>query len=71
VICVDNAGNEASLDLGRVYKVIKPLANDGDYFLRVVDNEGEDYLYYAKQLVPVTLPARAKRAVELAVTSEA
>ena len=65
-MCVDNAGNEASLDVGKVYKAIKPLANDPRHALRVIDNEGEDYLYSPSQFVAVELPPRAKRAVAAA-----
>jgi hypothetical protein len=63
VMCVENDGYEASLDLGRAYKVIAPRANDRPDDLRVVDNEGEDYLYSAERFVEVELPIRARRAV--------
>lgn len=63
VVCTDNSGNEASLDIGRVYKVIAPRHADRPYHLRVIDNEGEDYLYDQSQFVPVDLPLKAKRAV--------
>jgi hypothetical protein len=63
VICIDNEGNEASLDQGRVYRVIKALANDPPSMIRVIDNDGEDYLYSEKQFLPVNLPPRAKKAV--------
>jgi hypothetical protein len=62
-MCVDNAGNEASLWIGKVYQVIKPDPNDGPRNLRVIDEEGEDYLYSAEQFVPVDLPRSARRAV--------
>jgi hypothetical protein len=49
--------------LGKAYKVIKPLAEDPGYDLRVIDEEGEDYLYSARRFVPVDLPPAARRAV--------
>ena len=49
--------------LGKAYKVIKPLAEDPEYDLRVIDEEGEDYLYSARRFVPVDLPPAARRAV--------
>jgi hypothetical protein len=55
---VDNRGCEGSLWIGKVYRVVKPATN-----LRVIDEEGEDYLYSAQQFVPIDLPPRAKRAV--------
>src|ERR1700683_1508502 len=57
-MCVDNEGNKASLDLKTVYKIVRPLTGDPEYMVRVIDNDGEDYLYYAKQFVPVILPQR-------------
>jgi hypothetical protein len=33
------------LVVGRVYKLAPALPNDGEHFLRVIDEEGEDYLY--------------------------
>ena len=44
VRCIDNNGYQASLTLGATYKV---LPNDEAGSLRVIDNEGEDYLYDA------------------------
>lgn len=67
-MCIENEGNEISLDLGRIYRIIRPLANDPAYMVRVIDNEGEDYLYSAKQFVPVELPPKARRVVEAAAT---
>jgi hypothetical protein len=57
-MCVDNEGNKASLDLKTVYQIIQPLAGDPAYMVRVIDNDGEDYLYYAKQFVPVIFSQR-------------
>jgi hypothetical protein len=69
-MCIDNAGNEVSLDLGRVYRIIRPLSSDPPYMVRVIDNEGEDYLYYAKQFVPVELPPKGRRAVAAAAAGD-
>jgi hypothetical protein len=54
-MCVDNENNEVSLNLGRVYRIVRPLPNDPPYMVRVIDNEGEDYLYYARQFAQVEL----------------
>ena len=51
------------MQVGKAYKVIKPEANDRAYFFRVIDEEGEDYLYPADWFVPVDLPPKAKRAL--------
>jgi hypothetical protein len=62
-ICVHNKGNEASLELGKAYRVIKPLSNDPPQRIRVIDEEQEDYLYLANWFVPIDIPAAEKRKV--------
>ena len=67
-ICVDNGDFEGSLQKGKVYRIIKPEAGDRGVDVRVIDEEGEDYLYPAERFVPIeNLPAKAKRAVKEAV----
>lgn len=51
VRCIDNTGYEVSLTLGQVYKTL-PDASD-KVSLRVIDNEGEDYLYDVGRFEPV------------------
>ena len=62
-MCIDDSYDDISLKFGKVYAVIKPDPNDWPHQLRVIDEEGEDYLYPAKSFVPVELPPRARRAV--------
>ncbi|MGD0137460.1 MAG: hypothetical protein ABSD28_01175 [Tepidisphaeraceae bacterium] len=62
-MCIERGEYKASLQLGMAYKVIRPEANDPAYFFRVVDEEGEDYLYPADWFVPLDLPPRAKKAL--------
>lgn len=47
VRCLDNTGYEVSLTRGQVYKTL-PDTSDS-ISLRVIDNEGEDYLYDAQR----------------------
>jgi len=68
VLCVENAGNQASLEIGKVYRQIKPHKNDMADWVRVIDESGEDYLFPAKQFVPVQVPAKALRVVATAVS---
>ena len=62
-LCINNRGYEGSLVLGKVYRIIKPEQNDRPSDFRIVDEEGEDYLYTANRFVPIELPLRARRAV--------
>lgn len=52
VRCLDNNGYQASLTLGETYKVL-PDSEIGS--LRVIDNEGEDYLYDVERFQPIEL----------------
>ncbi len=42
------------LIVGAVYKVAPPHKNDGSDLLRIIDGEGEDYLYPAAYFEPFT-----------------
>jgi hypothetical protein len=62
-VCISDAAGPMLVRPGVVYRVIKPLTNDPDHMVRLIDDEGEDYLYPAKWFIPVDLPPRAKRAL--------
>ena len=62
-MCIENRGREASLVIGKVYQVLKPAMADSRFDLRVVDEEGEDYLYPASSFVQLQLPPKARRVV--------
>jgi hypothetical protein len=53
--CINNQGNEASLTIGAIYRSLSttPL-EDKTGMVRIIDNEGEDYLYPRRwfELVP-------------------
>jgi hypothetical protein len=63
VICLNNEGYEASLELRKIYQVLPPEANDPRGYIRIVDESGEDYLYDAKAFEIVQLPPRTERKV--------
>ena len=60
VVCIDNSGYPASLELHKIYRVIADAdaAREGD--LRIIDESGEDYLYPADWFAPMELPHRVK-----------
>jgi hypothetical protein len=53
VRCINNRGYEASLTVDAVYRVLPDETDSAS--LRVIDNDGEDYLYDARRFVPVEL----------------
>lgn len=62
VRCINNRGYEASLTAGAIYKV---LPNESDpVSLRVIDNEGEDYLYDISRFEPVEYDGKVFEASE-------
>ena len=51
VRCINNRGYEASLTEGLIYKVLPDNTDQVSY--RVIDNEGEDYLYDKSRFEPI------------------
>lgn len=63
VVCVDNSGYAASLELHKIYRSVPDgdAATDGD--IRVVDESGEDYLYSQDRFVPIKVPAPVRESL--------
>lgn len=55
-LCVDNSDYQASLVLGKVYRIIPDPKAAKDDLVRVVDESGEDYLYHKSYFVFVDFP---------------
>jgi hypothetical protein len=56
VVCISNKGNEASLERNKLYVALPDPEAESDGLVRVVDEDGEDYLYPAKWFVAVAVP---------------
>ena len=63
MICVDNEGNSASLELRKLYEVVSDPQAARLGMIRVIDESGEDYLYPDTYFVAVKLPQNVGRAV--------
>lgn len=69
VRCVKNKGNQASLVIGRIYKTLPTTPRERrNGLLRVIDNEGEDYLYDRDYFEPVEGITRAAESGLVALT---
>lgn len=55
-VCLDNHGYEASLEIGKVYRVIADAQAAAHGYLRVIDESGEDYAFAAERFHVVQLP---------------
>ena len=59
-VCINKRNTRRSLELHKIYRVLRDLdaAKDGD--VRIVDESGEDYLYPAKNFVVIDVPAEVR-----------
>lgn len=56
VVCLNNSGNEASLEVGKLYQVLPDDEAVRHGYLRVVDESGEDYWHAADMFYSIELP---------------
>lgn len=62
-VCIENSGNEVSLILGKVYRVIPDAEAAQDDLVRIVDESGESYLFDNSQFVFVDFPPSVRRKI--------
>ena len=62
VVCIENEGYGASLELRKIYPKLDDPEAEGDDLIRVVDESGEDYLYPSEFFVPIEIPEGAEKA---------
>lgn len=55
-VCTRNTGHEASLFVGKLYEVVTDSDADNDGMIRVIDEDGEDYLFEADMFYPLAIP---------------
>jgi hypothetical protein len=61
VVCLDNTGYGASLDVRKIYRVLADAKSEKLGMLRVVDESGEDYLYPKKLFAVIDLTPAVRR----------
>jgi hypothetical protein len=66
VVCVERGTYRIDLQIGKIYRALRPRKNDTPDMIRVIDDSAEDYLYPADWFVPIDLPPKAKKAVAMA-----
>lgn len=62
VVCIENKNYPASLEFGKIYRVVEDEKAARHQMLRVIDESGEDYLYSEKSFVRIELPQLAEDA---------
>ncbi len=56
-VCINNKGFEASLEVGKLYEVVADSEVENDDMIRVIDEDGEDYLFEANIFYPLAIPS--------------
>ena len=62
-VCIANEGHEASLERNKVYALLPDARAQADSLVRVVDEDGEGYLYPAAWFVAVEVPKAVEESV--------
>lgn len=62
-VCLNNDGYQASLEIGKLYRVIPDNEAATHGYIRVVDESGEDYAYSRDRFFPVELPSNIEQAL--------
>jgi len=63
VVCLDNEGYPASLEVGKLYRFIPDEKADAEGLIRVFDESGEDYAFEAHRFHPISLPTVVEKAL--------
>ena len=64
-VCINNLGYEASLEVGKLYRVVPDEEAASRSYIRVIDESGEDYGYSASRFFPIEVPLALQRALKL------
>lgn len=60
-VCIKNKGYEASLEIGKLYRVLPDEKAEAHGYLRIVDESGEDYGYAANRFFSLEVPKPLQR----------
>ena len=63
VLCLNSDGYAASLETGKLYRVIPDDEVMDQGYLRVIDESGEEYAYAANRFYLIHLPAAVEEAL--------
>ncbi len=67
-LCLNNDGYLASLEVGKVYRIIPDDDATAHGYIRVIDESGEDYAYAANRFHLIQLPIAVKKALLLSAS---
>jgi hypothetical protein len=64
-VCLDNEGYKASLEVGKIYRVIVDDEARENGLVRVIDESGEDYAFATNRFYPIEVPKPVEEALLL------
>ena len=62
-VCIDNGGYEASLEVGKLYRIVADDEAESHGYIRVVDESGEDYGYSTGRFFKLEIPRPLEKAL--------
>jgi hypothetical protein len=63
VVCLNNDGYPASLEVGNLYRFIPDEEAAAEGLIRVIDESGEDYAFEADRFHLMSVPAAVEKAL--------
>ena len=66
VVCISNQDYKASLEIGKLYRVIPDEEAASHGYIRIVDESGEDYGYAADRFFSLEIPQALADALRIA-----
>ncbi|ACB50676.1 hypothetical protein cce_1326 [Crocosphaera subtropica ATCC 51142] len=64
-VCLNNKDYEASLEIGKIYRVIPDETAEANELIRVIDESGEDYAFASHRFYPIEVPKPVEDALLL------
>jgi hypothetical protein len=65
-VCINNEGYKASLEVGKLYRVIPDAEAASHGYIRIVDESGEDYGYSTDRFFPLDVPQALADVLQMA-----
>ena len=66
-ICLNNEGYEASLEVGKVYRVLPDREAAAHGYIRMMDDSGEDYAFDADRFYKIEFPPLVEATLDAAL----
>ena len=66
-ICINNKGYKASLEIGKLYRILPDDEAAFHGYIRVIDESGEDYGYSSERFYPIKVPEALEKALSVAM----